>query len=121
MPAGQLAAQMSLSPATVCGILDRLEARGLIVRERQTDDKRRVLVKLTSKGRSTTRRAPSPLEQGFIEQLEALPLGRQAEIDRVLKQLVTMMSAEDLDAAPMLAPGVSIAADSKRRGARAAR
>jgi DNA-binding MarR family transcriptional regulator len=103
IPAGELAAAVSLSPATVCGILDRLEARELVMRERQTDDKRRVLVRLTAKGRQTARKAPPPLEHGFQRQLEALPLGKQAEIDRVLKRLVEMMSAEDLEADPLLA------------------
>jgi DNA-binding MarR family transcriptional regulator len=103
IPAGELAAAVSLSPATVCGILDRLEARELVMRERQTDDKRRVLVRLTAKGRQTARKAPPPLEHGFQRQLEALPLGKQAEIDRVLKRLVEMMSAEALGAEPLLA------------------
>jgi DNA-binding MarR family transcriptional regulator len=103
IPAGELAAAVSLSPATVCGILDRLEARELVMRERQTDDKRRVLVRLTAKGRQTARKAPPPLEHGFQRQLEALPLGKQAEIDRVLKRLVEMMSAEALEADPLLA------------------
>lgn len=102
IPAGELAAAMSLSPATVCGILDRLEARALVIRKRQTDDKRRVLVRLTSKGRQTARKAPPPLENGFLRQLEALPLGKQAEIDRVLKELVAMMSVEDLEATPLM-------------------
>ena len=119
MPAGQLASEMSLSPATVSGILDRLEARGLAIRERQTDDKRRVLVRLTPRGRSTARKAPPPLEHGFLEQLEALPISKQAEIDRVLKRLVTMMSAPELDAAPIFSPEPPITAAGK--GSRADR
>jgi DNA-binding MarR family transcriptional regulator len=113
MPAGQLASEMSLSPATVSGILDRLEVRGLATRERQTDDKRRVLVRLTPKGRRTAQKAPPPLEHGFLEQLEALPINKQAEIDRVLKRLVTMMSAQELEAAPVLSARVPLAAADK--------
>lgn len=106
---GQLAAAMSLSAATVCGILDRLEARELVARERQTDDKRRVLVRLTAKGRRTAGKAPPSLEHGFLKQLDALPIGKQAEIDGVLKKLVAMMSAEELDAAPLLTADAAIA------------
>jgi DNA-binding MarR family transcriptional regulator len=113
---GQLANALSLSPATVCGILDRLEARGLVSRERQTDDKRRVLVRLTAKGRRTLRRAPPPLEHGFLKQLEAMPLGQQAEIDASLKQLVSMMSADTLDAAPLLTDAAILTSDPKTRG-----
>jgi DNA-binding MarR family transcriptional regulator len=117
IPAGELAAAMSLSPATVCGILDRLEARGLVIRERQTDDKRRVLVRLTPKGRQTTRKAPPPLENGFLRQLEALPFAKQAEIDRVLKKLVAMMSAEDLETAPLLSANSPLTGYAKARRA----
>ena len=119
MPAGELATAVSLSPATVCGILDRLEARELVMRERQTDDKRRVLVRLMAKGRQTARKAPPPLENGFRRQLEALPLGKQAEIDRVLKRLVEMMSVEELEAEPLLAADAGLYARS-RRAARSA-
>ena len=112
---GQLATAMSLSAATVCGILDRLEARELVSRERQTDDKRRVLVRLTAKGKQTARNAPPSLEHGFVTQLDALPTGKQAEIDRVLKKLVAMMSAEELDAAPMLIADMAIAGLPKTR------
>jgi DNA-binding MarR family transcriptional regulator len=94
LPSGELAAQIHSSAATVCGILDRLEARGLVVRERQTDDKRRVLVQLTSAGRKIIRRTPAPLQESFLSKLRALPLGQQAEIDRVLNQLVTLMADE---------------------------
>lgn len=112
---GRLASAVSLSPATVCGILDRLESRSLVVRERQTDDKRRVLVRLTSNGRQTARKAPPPLENGFLRQLEALPLAKQSEIDCVLKRLVAMMSAEELDPAPMLTTEPTITSYTKPR------
>ena len=109
MLTGQLAKAMALSPATLCGILDRLEARGLVRRERQVDDKRRVLVLLTPSGIRAIRRAPPPLENGFLERLDALPLRRQAEIKRVLNQLVGLMSANEIDAAPLLSTDTAIA------------
>ena len=42
---GELAARSGLSPATVTGILDRLEKDGWILRERDTEDRRKVLIK----------------------------------------------------------------------------
>ena len=117
MLTGQLAKAMSLSPATLCGILDRLEARGLVTRERQIDDKRRVLVQLTRPGMRVIRRAPPPLENGFLERLDALPLRKQAEIKRALNQLVGLMSASEIDAAPLLTTDAAIApAPRTRRG-----
>jgi len=104
----QLSQRVNLSAATVCGILDRLEGRGLVRRERQTDDKRRVLVRLSDDGLRALRRAPPALQDSFLFRLRALPLRRQADIDRTLRELVSLMSADDLDAAPILISGESV-------------
>lgn len=109
MLSGALARELSLSPATVTGILDRLEARGLVERKRQVDDKRTVVVRLTSPGKRLLAQAPPPMQQGFLVKLRALPVGEQAEISATLKRLVTMMSADEIDAAPLLAPGDAVA------------
>lgn len=52
-PLGQseLGRELHLSPASVTRLIDRLEERGLIVRERDAEDRRRVAVKLLSAGR----------------------------------------------------------------------
>ncbi|MBN1238086.1 MAG: MarR family transcriptional regulator [Gammaproteobacteria bacterium] len=117
---GELAKGMSLSPATVTGILDRLEGRGLVTRERRAEDKRTVLVRLTPAGRKLVEQAPSPLQDDFLFKLRALPERRQAGICRTLKTLVTMMSAEDIDAAPLLASGEAVGPRPIGRGRRAA-
>jgi DNA-binding MarR family transcriptional regulator len=105
LTSGQLAAQVNLSPATLSGILDRLEARGLIKRARQAQDKRRVVVEISPEGAALAAKAPSSLQDNFLRELRALAPAEQAEISRVLRKLVSMMAAEQLDAAPMLAAG----------------
>jgi DNA-binding MarR family transcriptional regulator len=105
MPSGRLASQVNLSPATLSGIVDRLELRGLIKRTRQAEDKRRVVVELTPEGAELTGGAPSPLQDSFLQEFRALPAAQQEEISRVLRKLVSMMAAEDLDAAPLLTAG----------------
>lgn len=99
-----LAAAVSLSPPTVSGILDRLEARELLMRERQLDDKRRVLVKLTRAGRNALRNAPPPLQEKFSRHFRGLSAHKQNTIERALREVVCMLEAEDIDAAPMLVP-----------------
>jgi DNA-binding MarR family transcriptional regulator len=103
-----LARRISLSQATVTGILDRLAARGLISRTRSETDRRRVLLRLTPEGEQLAREAPSPLQQHFVEHLSALPEGAQRNIDDVLQQVVSMMEADGLDAAAVLAPGAEL-------------
>ena len=50
VPAGGLARHLGVGPSTVTEAVDRLEARGLVVRERG-QDKRRVLLRITATGR----------------------------------------------------------------------
>jgi DNA-binding MarR family transcriptional regulator len=48
----ELALRLMVTPQTLSAGLDRLEARGLVERERDTDDRRRVLVRATRAGRA---------------------------------------------------------------------
>ncbi len=101
----ELAKSVALSQATVTGILDRLEVRGLILRDRNPKDKRRVIVKLSDSGAEMVKSAPTPLHEKFARRLAELPEDEQDRINNVLQEVVEMMEAEDIDAAPMLAAG----------------
>jgi len=101
----ELSREVSLSQATVTGILDRLEAKGLVTRERNPEDKRRVIVQTTRGGRRLAAAAPSPLQETFAFKLRALSEAEQQEIEQTLLRVVEMMEAEELDAAPVLATG----------------
>ncbi len=100
-----LSKEVSLSQGTITGILDRLEARGLVERARDTDDRRRVNIKLTEKGREVAKSAPRPLQDKFLESLTELPEENRQIIASVLRQIVDMMEAKQLEAAPVLQAG----------------
>ncbi|MFP3942101.1 MAG: MarR family transcriptional regulator, partial [Thermoanaerobaculia bacterium] len=51
LPAGRLARGISVSQATITGVVDRLEERALVTRSRDPRDRRRVVVDLTEAGR----------------------------------------------------------------------
>lgn len=102
---GQLAREVHLSQATVSGIVDRLEQRQFLSRERHTDDRRRVVIELTDAGRQLIQSAPSPLQDRFIKRLNDLQTWEQTQILASLQRIVAMMEAEDVDASPMLATG----------------
>ncbi|BBO83290.1 hypothetical protein DSCO28_38560 [Desulfosarcina ovata subsp. sediminis] len=93
---GQLAKAIYLSQATVTGIIDRLEAKGLVTRERSTVDRRKILVRLTDRGTRTANDVPWPLQEGFSEKLNALDEAEKKQIDATLKQLVEMMETPAL-------------------------
>ncbi|MCC5794300.1 MAG: MarR family transcriptional regulator [Chromatiales bacterium] len=100
--AGELAAAVSLRPGTLSGILDRLEAQRLITRERHQEDRRRLLLEVTPSGRELLAGAPPSLQEDFLLRFRALSRAEQEQIAGVLEQLVGMMSADKLDAAPLL-------------------
>jgi DNA-binding MarR family transcriptional regulator len=91
---GDLARAIALSPATLTGILDRLEMRGLVSRERRPEDKRRVLVSLTAMGKEMSQELPSPMQERFGSKLAALPAEEQMVIRRALGKMADMMETD---------------------------
>ena len=102
---GELAKRANLSQATVTDILARLEGRGLVVRRRCRQDRRRVLVSLTAPGEALLRSAPPLLQERFVERLSKLQYWEQTQILSSLQRVAAMMGAEEIDAAPVLVSG----------------
>ncbi|MCQ3828955.1 MarR family winged helix-turn-helix transcriptional regulator [Microbulbifer elongatus] len=102
---GALAKEISLSQATVTTILDRLEKRGLVYRERSSEDKRKVHAYLTDKGADIIRDAPTPLQEHFVKQFRDLREWEQSMIISSLQRVALMMDAEHIDASPVLDVG----------------
>ena len=102
---GQLAQQVSLSPATVTDILSRLESRGFVTRNRSDQDKRRVLVKPTTAALQILQSGPSLLQENFVAELETLEEWEQTLILSSLQRIAAMMAAETIPAAPLLSGG----------------
>jgi DNA-binding MarR family transcriptional regulator len=95
LTSGALAKAMALSPPTITGILDRLELRGLLNRERRPEDKRRVLVGLTPAGRNLANAAPSSLEKQLGRALSGLSRSERAAIHEAIAQLERMTGNTD--------------------------
>lgn len=91
LPAGQLARTVSLSQATLTGILDRLTRKKLVERRRDPLDKRLVLVHLTANG-SALLQAPPPLfKESFLEQFSSLEDWERGLILSSLQRVAAMM------------------------------
>ncbi len=99
---GEIATEMSLSQATVTTIIDRLEKRGLVYRERSKTDKRKVHAHLTDAAIETLKSAPIPLQDQFSRQYANLQDWEQAMIISSLQRVATMMDAQNIDASPLL-------------------
>ena len=85
-----------LSPSTLVGILDRLELRGLVSRERDREDRRIVNVTASDEGIEIAKVAPSPLQDNLAKALQQLPNKEQATIVLSLQRIVDLMEAEQL-------------------------
>ncbi len=97
----ELARRMHLHPATIGGILDRLETRGLITRTRSLEDRRVVHVDLTSQGKLYETNSPEVVHRLLMARLEDL---YQEEIDRIalaLKGLAKILGASENNTKPI--------------------
>lgn len=103
--ASRIAQEVHLSPSTVVGILDRLEAKDLVRRERDTNDRRVVHVFVTEPGTMLLQSAPPPLQGTLADAMLELPDAEQAAIIEALERIVDMMEAREIDAAPILETG----------------
>ncbi len=101
--ASDIARAISLSQATVTGVLDRLEKRGFVVRRRSDHDRRRTLVEMTREGNQMLETAPPLMQESFTEQFDELQAWEQHMILSSLHRLVAMMDAKKIEAVPMLA------------------
>lgn len=99
---GEVAQRVSLSQATVTTIIDRLEKRGLVKRERGSSDKRKVYVYLTDAANAVLLDAPKPLQESFVQQFQDLHDWEQTMILSALERVAYMMDAQHIDASPVL-------------------
>ncbi|MEJ2037602.1 MAG: MarR family winged helix-turn-helix transcriptional regulator [Desulfosarcinaceae bacterium] len=100
--AGKIARAVSLSQATVTGILERLEKRHLIVRQRSDHDKRRIMVNITDAGRKILDTHPPLMQEAFVEKFSSLKEWEQTMILSALQRLVSIMDAKTIEAWPFL-------------------
>lgn len=101
----RLAAAVSLSQATVTGILDRLERKQMVTRARDSRDKRRVMVSPTATAEEALVGAPPLLQEHFTRAFEQLPDWEQTQILSSLQKIVALMEADDVEAGPILTTG----------------
>lgn len=107
--AAALARAVHLSTPTMAGILARLERDGLVRRRRSEEDRRSLSVEITAKAATVLSDSPSLLQDTFRLQLGELEEWERHQLLSSLQRIAGMMDAEELDAAPHLATGASLA------------
>jgi MarR family transcriptional regulator, organic hydroperoxide resistance regulator len=91
-----LARLMFVQPATVVGILDRLERKGLAARTRSREDRRVVTIDLTPAGKDLVSQAPEVVQGHLVKGLETLPTHRLLLIEDGMEQLVKILGAQEI-------------------------
>ncbi|CAH2030911.1 MarR family winged helix-turn-helix transcriptional regulator [Trichlorobacter ammonificans] len=97
----ELARLMSLRPPTVVGILDRLEAKGLLTRTVSKEDRRVVEVVLTEQGRALVAGAPEVAQTLLVKGLAELSEEQFFHVEEGMRLMVGMLDAGHLVPQPL--------------------
>jgi DNA-binding MarR family transcriptional regulator len=90
----KLAQYILVKPSTVTGIIDRLEQKGLVKRERNLIDRRVITIELTAAGKHLADEAPPPIPETIIRGLKKLTDDEAEQIVNSLSTLVSMLDDE---------------------------
>jgi MarR family transcriptional regulator, organic hydroperoxide resistance regulator len=90
----ELSDRMYLHVSTVCGIVDRLESAGHLIRHRSDKDRRAINICLTEKGIRTIKNAPLSGFANMYHDLHKMPATEVREICRAMERLSKMMNIE---------------------------
>lgn len=104
-----LANEVHVSKATVVSILERLTKKEYIERVRDSEDKRKVIVKPTQKLIAFLEKNPlNLLQENFIQKFEDLKEWEKSIILASFERVSDMMNATEIEAAPILHPDLSL-------------
>lgn len=107
----ELAEAMHIHHSTASNLLDKLEKRELLRRERQTDDSRVVRLHLTPAGKTIVKDIPGPLQGRLRGALKAVPSEVLAGLYQGLTAVLDSMSAAP--SAPPLSDSAHLPADNQ--------
>jgi MarR family transcriptional regulator, organic hydroperoxide resistance regulator len=94
---GELARRTYTDPSSVSVVVTRLVERGLVTRTVDADDRRRVLIALTTAGRAVVRRAPRAAQARLLSAAQQLPERQIQNLASGLRALVRGLEAQDGD------------------------
>src|SRR5690625_1664755 len=84
---GHLAKQVNRDPSNITGIVDRLERAGLIVRGKDPNDRRVIIVFLTPAGKAVQQKISAVHPAAVHDQMQVLTFAEQTQLMEMLKKL----------------------------------
>ncbi|WP_029896894.1 MarR family winged helix-turn-helix transcriptional regulator [Desulfohalovibrio reitneri] len=97
MTLGALARRVHTSPASLTGLVDRLERKDMVQRRRDEVDRRKVLVEMTKSGADVLAMAPWTVQDRLGLSLAQMPPEKRDELERAVGQLAEMMESPPPD------------------------
>ncbi len=94
-----------LTQATVTSLVDKLVQAQLVIRQRDTEDRRRIWILATEKGRALIAESPDLLQDRFRASFQELDDWEQAMIIAALERVSALLDASTIDASPVLDTG----------------
>src|ERR1700682_1558350 len=95
--ASDLCAQLRHDSGALTRVIDQLEARGLVQRERSREDRREVQLRLTDAGIETVASLIPPVVDKFTLALRAFSRPEASELTRLLIKLITSLATATVE------------------------
>lgn len=95
----QLATALAIHPSTCSNMLDKLEEKGFVFRERSKTDQRAVHLALTEEGKTLLQNAPQPTQGELSGALEKLSVEELILLEEGLENLVQALRGKNEKAA----------------------
>ena len=90
----ELAVEEGISPPAMSGHVDRLERAGLLARERSSDDRRRVGLRLTAEGERLLRRVRARRTTWLADRLRTLEPEALVAVETAIPALMRLVEPE---------------------------
>ena len=91
----ELAERLSIHQSTCSQLVEKLVVRGMVGKERSSEDQRRVGLRLTAEAEALVKHAPGPAEGILPEALSSLSSREIAALDAALESLIRQLQRDD--------------------------
>ena len=88
LPFGEIGEKMMVTVSNLTGIVDRLEEKGLVARERDVHDRRVIRARLTEKGSKLYKNTIPLFEKSISQFFSPLDKSQQKELSSLLRKLI---------------------------------
>jgi len=92
----KLSKKVSLSPSMITSLVDQLEEKELVVRKRETTDRRVVSIELTGEGIEKVKNPPPSFQELLMESLSYISAEEKESLHKNLSRLLSLIVSEVL-------------------------